>query len=314
MQKPILGAIRTYFRLGSRLMPGLVGRQALAVFGMPLGQPGVNESQRAVLARAQASFVESMSRRVRVYRWQARDARLGRTVLLVHGWASRAARMVDWVDPLTAAGYDVVALDLPAHGESQGRSVNVTEMACAVRRVAEECGPIYAFMTHSFGALVSARALSQGDPRYGARVEVERLIMVGAPISLYELANRFGEWVGLSEKGLAAHNQRCREVVDHAWERYDVPSLLSDFDTPTLVIHDRGDKEQPVENCAFIGSRLRNARCLVTDGLGHRRILQDPAVIARCIAFLADAGADIGVAPGAAASQPGAAATPTERA
>lgn len=294
MQKLILGAIRTYFRVGSRLMPGLVGRQTLTVFGMPLGQQGIKGSQQAVLARAQASLVESMGRTVRVYRWQAEDSRLGRTVLMVHGWASRAGRMAAWVDPLTAAGYDVVALDLPAHGESQGRSANITEMACAVRRVAEEHGPIYAFVTHSLGALVSARALSQGDPRYGAKVEVERLIMVGAPISLYELANRFGEWVGLSERGLAAHNQRCREVVDHPWEHYDVPSLLSELEAPALLIHDRDDKEQPVDNAAFLGSRLRNARCMVTEGLGHRRIMQDPTVIARSVAFLGDADADLG--------------------
>src|SRR5690349_20988780 len=61
------------------------------------------------------------------HRWQLRaragwltawDYGAGPTVLLVHGWSGAAAQWSRFIDPLVRAGYNAVALDLPAHGFS----------------------------------------------------------------------------------------------------------------------------------------------------------------------------------------------------
>src|SRR5215204_454920 len=39
-------------------------------------------------------------------------------VLLVHGWGASIYMWRSWFEPLAAAGYHVVALDLPGHGLS----------------------------------------------------------------------------------------------------------------------------------------------------------------------------------------------------
>ena len=48
---------------------------------------------------------------------------------------------------------------------------------------------------------------------------------------------------------------------------------------PTLVVHDRGDRQTPWADSARLVESLPDARLVTTEGLGHRRILQDVAVV-----------------------------------
>ena len=53
----------------------------------------------------------------------------------------------------------------------------------------------------------------------------------------------------------------------------------------TLVVHDTEDYDVPV-NCAYdVRQNLVNSELMITEGLGHRRILSDAKVINRLIAF-----------------------------
>ena len=55
---------------------------------------------------------------------------------------------------------------------------------------------------------------------------------------------------------------------------------------PTLVVHDRGDRQTPYADAARLVASLPDARLVTTDGLGHRRILQDRAVVRQVAAFV----------------------------
>ena len=48
---------------------------------------------------------------------------------------------------------------------------------------------------------------------------------------------------------------------------------------PALVVHDRGDREVPFEHGETLARSWPGARLMVTEGLGHRRILRDPEVV-----------------------------------
>ena len=55
--------------------------------------------------------------------------------------------------------------------------------------------------------------------------------------------------------------------------------MLAHVKIPMLLVHDRDDLEIPFEHALKIQQTLRNAELIATSGLGHRRILKDPAVI-----------------------------------
>jgi pimeloyl-ACP methyl ester carboxylesterase len=49
--------------------------------------------------------------------------------------------------------------------------------------------------------------------------------------------------------------------------------------TPLLVVHDRDDNETLWEDGVTLVETWPGARMITTEGLGHRRILRDPAVV-----------------------------------
>ena len=55
---------------------------------------------------------------------------------------------------------------------------------------------------------------------------------------------------------------------------------------PTLVLHDSDDRTAPLATGRALAGALRAARLQVTQGLGHRRILDAPSVIASVVQHL----------------------------
>jgi hypothetical protein len=53
-----------------------------------------------------------------------------------------------------------------------------------------------------------------------------------------------------------------------------------------LLFHDAGDRVIPVEESARIVQMWPGSERVLTEGLGHTRILLDPEVIARATAFI----------------------------
>src|SRR5688572_12069614 len=85
----------------------------------------------------------------------------GPTVLLVHGWGDRASRLGAFIAPLTAAGYRVAAVDLPAHGDSSGLRTNAYEAAAGIRATADHLGGVDAVIAHSMGGAETLLALRE---------------------------------------------------------------------------------------------------------------------------------------------------------
>ena len=77
-------------------------------------------------------------------------------VLLLHGWGGSRAQMTGFVNPLLAAGYRVVTFDQPAHGESDGKTTNILEIAPALGALAARAGNFHAIVAHSFGTLITS--------------------------------------------------------------------------------------------------------------------------------------------------------------
>src|SRR5215203_5537292 len=62
----------------------------------------------------------------------------GPAILLMHGWGGARAQMTGFVNPLLFAGYRVVAYDQPAHGESDGKTTNLLEIAPSMDVIAKQ--------------------------------------------------------------------------------------------------------------------------------------------------------------------------------
>lgn len=210
----------------------------------------------------------------------------GPPVLLAHGWEGRGTQLGAFVAPLVRAGFSVVAFDAPAHGRSSGARTHLVDIAGAIRALDARVGPFHAVIAHSFGtpcvlhALANARA-----PR--------AMVSVSAPATLDGLLARFARRLGVNARVLALFRARIEARFGaHAWSLFSVVEQARALPVPALVIHDRTDDDVPVGEAEDI-ARAWGAELLLTSGLGHRRILRDPAVVARAVAFIANAGAGV---------------------
>jgi pimeloyl-ACP methyl ester carboxylesterase len=75
--------------------------------------------------------------------------------------------------------------------------------------------------------------------------------------------------------------------VGATWPEFFVPSLVRKVDRPVLVVHDRDDREVPVEDARAIAAATPKAELVLTGGLGHRRILRHAPSIESVTAFFA---------------------------
>jgi pimeloyl-ACP methyl ester carboxylesterase len=206
----------------------------------------------------------------------------GPAVLLVHGWGDRASRLGAFVEPLSAAGYRVVGVDLPAHGDRGPRQTHVYEQAAAVRAVAGQLGAVDAVVAHSMGGLVATVALSQG-------LEVRAVALLAPAVRLDHALDRFADQFSMPPRARAG----LRRVLERrfgrgVWEDLAADALAARLALPALVVHDADDPQVAFADGAALAGAWPGAQLLPTRGLGHRRIIRDAQVVQRVTAFLAD--------------------------
>ncbi len=204
-------------------------------------------------------------------------------VVLVHGWAGQAAQLAAFAEPLAAAGYRVVAFDAPAHGLSDGERTDMIDFAGAVLQVAGQAGPVRGVIAHSFGSPAVALALRH-------RLALDKLVCIAPPTSLEIYSQMVSRLIGLPERARARMQARVESRFGVAWRDLETHRLLGlaakQRPFGLLVVHDSGDREVPWSNGARIVDAVPGARMLTTNGLGHNKVLRDPATVGQVVDFL----------------------------
>jgi pimeloyl-ACP methyl ester carboxylesterase len=208
------------------------------------------------------------------------EAGSGPTVLLIHGWGERAASLGAFVEPLTAAGYRVVGIDAPDHGDSAPAEANVYVVGDTIRQVVDKLGGVTAVIAHSIGGHATMYALKNG-------LEVDSVVLL-APSSRLETAFlRFQELLRLPPRGMTGLKQALeRRFGTVIWNEMNGSELVRDLDVPALIVHDRDDPQIPLADSELVASAWPGAKLVTTESLGHGRILRDERILAEAVAFI----------------------------
>jgi pimeloyl-ACP methyl ester carboxylesterase len=261
--------LRAGFAGASRIAPGLTSVVAAELF-RTTRRSVARPREREVLADALSWQIAGM----KVWSWGE-----GPIVLLVHGWNGRATQLGSFVAPLVARGYRVVAFDALGHGESDGNRSSLPELANCIRQVVDELGGVHAIIAHSLGAAATTFALA-----YGLRAE--RAVFISPPADPREFLKIFGVTLGLSNEVRARVEQRVERRLGVPMEEMLATTLALRMQTPLLLVHDRDDKEVPFHAGRDISGQWPGAELIVTQGLGHQRILRDPSVRDAAVRFI----------------------------
>jgi pimeloyl-ACP methyl ester carboxylesterase len=239
----------------------------------------------ALLAEADTTRIGSPDAFIQTYHWRTAQPTARGRVLLVHGWTGQALIMGLFVKPLTQAGFDVLALDLPAHGQSSGRLLNMPIGARTVLATADRFGPFTGIVTHSFGGQVAALAL-EGGPPIGRRLTVDRVVTVACPHALQRLTGNFGRDLGYSDDQQRRFEAKISAAAGRGLETVRTGDMLAVAGCPVLAIHDQQDDEVPYSEAEALAAAAPNVTLLAMAGLGHRRIIVTSAVVRAAVKFL----------------------------
>lgn len=287
--------IRSVFGATEHIAPRLAGRAAFELFCRTPSQKSLSDGERRAIGRAVAFMAEARHHRLRtksgcvaVHEFRPAEKTDKGTVLVIHGWRSRTEYMRTLIEGYRGAGFRVVSLDLPGHGQSLGRRLNMALAVEAACTAAEWFGPFAAVVGHSFGGAVAVNA-AVGSIKGIAPLATRRLVLIAAPNSMPAIFEDFGRFVNLGPKSSVAIADQVKRVAGNPLSDFVSSAQLARMPIPTLVIHAPDDREVPADSASQMAAAGDHVELRLTPGLGHRRILSDPGVVETSVGFVTKA-------------------------
>ncbi len=216
---------------------------------------------------------------LRGYSWGVGD----RVVYLVHGWEGNLGRMRKFVEPLTSAGFRVVAFDAPSHGRSGKQLTTLKDVSASLADVVTHFGPPHAIIAHSLGAAATALTLKEKPALLPAA-----LVFLSPMKSLREHVDIFNLAAQLPPHLADALTAQVERYAKLSVTTTDFGRNVAALPIKGLLVHDEEDDIVPFAPTQRVAERWRGAALYKARGLGHRGVLYDAAVIGRVTRFVAD--------------------------
>jgi pimeloyl-ACP methyl ester carboxylesterase len=200
-------------------------------------------------------------------------------ILLVHGWSGRGTQLFKIADELLKAGYSTISFDAPAHGKSPGKNTIMVDFISAILEIDKQFGPFEAAIGHSLGGMSVLNAIKKG-------LKVNHAVVIGSGDIVQDIMDDFVAKLGLKPSISTRLRLHFEKKYKEEMNSYSAFLAAQETSIPILVIHDNDDPEVPVKAGIHIHKYLKNGELLLTNGLGHRKILGNPKVIEKTVQFI----------------------------
>jgi pimeloyl-ACP methyl ester carboxylesterase len=284
--------IRRVFGAAEHISPRLGGRAAFELFCRTPSPRSMTDGERRAVERATDFMAEARHHRLKttggcvaVHEFRPRPGRAIGSVLVIHGWRSRTEYMRALIEGYRHAGYKVVSLDLPGHGQSQGRRLTMVSAVDAARIAGEWFGPFDAVVGHSFGGAIATNAVA-GSIRNIPPLAASRLVLIAAPSSLPAIFADFSRAMNVGPRSQSVMAETVERIAGRPLREFTGDRQLIEATVPTLVIHAPDDREVPADHARNYAGAGDHVELFWADGLGHRRILADKGVVERAVGFV----------------------------
>lgn len=249
---------------------------------LPLEKEYQDFAQRACefIITKRTRLIDCQTPRHHVIHHFAQNTPHAKKILITHGWMSRAAYMVRLIRYLHQQGYEIYALDFPAHGEAKGLQLTWTDSVMILKETLNNLGPFYAVIGHSFGGSMILNTLNLANQFAEWQINTlpERAVLIASPTNMRTPVSKLARRLKLSGNGLLllkkVIQQRSKTSISHLNFRH----LASKATTPILCIHGTDDITiAPKESIAFC-QHYPHASLALLSGVDHVGVLIDKRV------------------------------------
>ena len=200
-------------------------------------------------------------------------------ILLVHGWSGRGTQLFKIADELLKSGYSTISFDAPAHGKSPGKDTIMVDFIATILEIEKQFGPFEAAIGHSLGGMSVLNAIKKG-------LKVNHAVVIGSGDIVEDIMDDFVAKLELKPNISTLLRLHFEKKFGEKMNSYSAFLAAKETTIPVLVIHDNDDPEVPVKAGIHIHKHLKNGELLLTNGLGHRKILGNSKVIERTVQFI----------------------------
>jgi hypothetical protein len=276
-EKIAIEVIRRKLQLLASVSPRKAAEKAFTLFCTPKrkqikGIPAVEDTGMACSLKAGGYTIFG-------YRW---NHPAKRKVLIAHGFESSLKNFEGFVTPLVNKGYEVIAFDAPAHGQSEGKEIILPLYIKTLAAIYENYGPFDAYIGHSLGGLAIAHFLETIP--HDASVKV---VFIAPATEITPIMDRFFKILHLNGEVRKAFDELSTEKTGISPEEASIRRAMHNIHATVLWLHDIADDITPYRDVERVrGDNFHNINFVTTQGLGHRKIYRDPQTVQQVIDFL----------------------------
>lgn len=271
---------RLGFRYGGALFPKLAADLAMKRFMTPRRLKGKDLPN--IFEEAFILSIPYQGGKVRTYMW----GYTGKIVLLVHGWESGPHFFEAIIAALIDAGYRVLAIEGPAHGDSLQKQTNMIDFGHALQAVMErmeKSGGIAAVLGHSFGGSTLVNTFTRFSPPRA----LEKMVLIAIPARIDLVFERYFAFLRLPSRVRDKFKASLFRLFGLKVEEMQLKYWCAQVNNAqVLLIHDRHDKLIPFEESEALVADWPVANLWETENLGHHRIIKHETVIDKILQFL----------------------------
>lgn len=247
----------------AKLSPALAGDLALKLFSRPRSRMSSTHHPEVLKTAEQIQYRHSdWDDAVSLFLWRGD----GPTVYLAHGWESNTSRWLPFIRALRQSGYQIIGVDAPAHGYSEGQIFNVPLYTTVLEEAFLRYPPDF-FIGHSAGGMAGIYHLVKSDPN-----AFKAVILMAVPYELEDLMDTFRKIVGMNNLVFDGLKNAFDEHFGFPMSDFSIPKFVKELQLPGLVVHDREDTIAPYQGSREIHQNWSGSKLLTTDGLGHSLI------------------------------------------
>ena len=214
------------------------------------------------------------------YRWNRHPT--SKKCLIIHGFESSARNFERYISSMINQGYEVLAFDAPAHGESEGKQINVLIYKKMLEDIYKQFGPVDACIAHSFGGLAIALALEDLPHAHDMKI-----VLIAPATETSSSVDLLFDILQLNGGIREEFDKLIVELGKKPLTWYSIARALNNIKGKVLWVHDEEDQVTPFKDVKpIMEKKPANVAFLITKGFGHRRIYREEKVVERIVQFL----------------------------
>ncbi|RZM08676.1 MAG: alpha/beta fold hydrolase, partial [Pedobacter sp.] len=277
-QKLAIGYIRNKLNVQAMLNKSRAAEKAFELFCTPLSRY-TGKGSEVFLQSEKLSF-DFEGNTVRGFRCNHPQ---DKKALILHGFSSSCHKFDHYAKAFIQKGFEVLAFDAPAHGASDGKTINALQYSEVIEKIVMLYGPVDVFLCHSLGGLAASLALEKIPHN-----EQTKLILIAPATETTSAINNAFSFLGLKNTQLRSElDEVIKRISGHDTGWFSIRRAIRNICASVLWIHDEDDDVTPLEDALKVKEDApSNVQFMVTKGLGHRQVYRDGTVKDRVLAFL----------------------------